>query len=203
LLLVLSCWVPALAEKSDVVVFDTGTRMIGEVKALERGKLRFKTEATDTIEIEWEHVDTVTTGQTLEVELQRGLIFYGSLEAAAQPGMIKVVGPAATTELDMNRVVRITPIKATFWKRLDGSFSLGFSYTKASDIAQFSFNGDAKYRRRKEIPLVRQLSAKICPCDTTAISATVSSPSPRAASIATPNWVSICEAASLGAGDVS
>ncbi len=37
---------------TDVVIFKNGDRLTGEVKSLERGRLRFKTEATDTIGIE-------------------------------------------------------------------------------------------------------------------------------------------------------
>jgi hypothetical protein len=51
----------------------------------------------------------------------------------------------------MDQVVRIRPIKQTFWKRIDGSFSLGLSFTKASDVLRFSFNANAKYEERKNI----------------------------------------------------
>ncbi len=36
---------------TDVVIFKNGDHLTGEVKSLERGRLRFKTEATDTISI--------------------------------------------------------------------------------------------------------------------------------------------------------
>lgn len=43
---------PAIgAPKTDVVVFNNGDRLTGEVKSLERGRLCFETDATDTISI--------------------------------------------------------------------------------------------------------------------------------------------------------
>lgn len=65
--------------------------------------------------------------------------------------MLSIIGAERTVGLAMDQVVRIRPIKGTFWKRIDGSFSLGLSFTKASDVLRFSFNADAKYEERKNI----------------------------------------------------
>ena len=51
----------------------------------------------------------------------------------------------------MDQIVTIRPIKDRFWKRIDGSLSIGLSFTKASDVLRFSFNADAKYTERKNI----------------------------------------------------
>lgn len=45
-------------------------------------------------------------------------------------------------------MVHIIPIGESFWKRLQGSMSAGFSYTKSSDVAQFSFAGNVLYQAR-------------------------------------------------------
>ena len=52
----LLCFDAIAANKTDVVTFVNGDRLTGEVKSLERGRLRFKTDATDTISIEWDNV---------------------------------------------------------------------------------------------------------------------------------------------------
>ena len=44
------------AAKTDIVIVVNGDSLTGEVKSLERGRLRFKTDATDTISIEWDDV---------------------------------------------------------------------------------------------------------------------------------------------------
>lgn len=46
-------------------------------------------------------------------------------------------------------MVRLTPLEAGFWKRVDGSLDLGFSFTEADDRTQFSFGAEAEYRTRK------------------------------------------------------
>jgi hypothetical protein len=46
-------------------------------------------------------------------------------------------------------VVRIRPIKSSFWDRIDGSISLGASYTRASEIGQGSLSVNIGVRRPK------------------------------------------------------
>ena len=41
---------------TDVIYFHNGDRLTGKIKSLERGKFRFKTDATGTISIEWDDI---------------------------------------------------------------------------------------------------------------------------------------------------
>ena len=47
----------------------------------------------------------------------------------------------------IEEVVRITRLDAGFWRRLEGSFDLGLSYTQADSTAQFNFDFEAEQRR--------------------------------------------------------
>jgi hypothetical protein len=46
-------------------------------------------------------------------------------------------------------IVHLSPIRDRFLNRLDGSLSSGFSYVKANDIMQLTFNGSIKYLAEK------------------------------------------------------
>ena len=140
---------PLAAEKTDVVVFKNGDRLTGEVKKLERGKLAFKTDATDTIQIEWEDVRSVRARESFDVEIRTGERYFGSLAPAEEEGKLDVAGVEETWTLDLRSVVRLTPIESGFWKRVDGSLDLGFSFTEADDRTQLSFGAEAEYRTRK------------------------------------------------------
>jgi len=137
------------AAKTDVVIFKNGDHLTGEVKKLERGKLRFKTDATGTIEIEWDEVAHLSSKQTYQVELRNGSLYYGLLEATPEGQVTKVVGADTAREISNPDLVVITPIKAKFWGRVDGSLSLGYSFTKSSDVTQFTLGTDVTYRSRK------------------------------------------------------
>jgi hypothetical protein len=43
-------------------------------------------------------------------------------------------------------VTEITPIGMSFWRKLDGSLDVGFSYTRSSEVAQLSVNTTTLYR---------------------------------------------------------
>jgi hypothetical protein len=145
---------PVLAQRTDEIVLWNGDTITGEVKSLQQGKLKFKTDHAGTIYVEWEFIDTVTSTNFFEVENQRGEFYYGVLSSIGEKRKLVVVGPTQTIVLDMNPVVAIMPIKQTFWGRIDGSLNLGASFTSADSILQYSIESDATYR-------VRKFSAKV------------------------------------------
>ena len=143
---------PASArEKTDVVILKNGDQLTGEVKGLQYARLQLKTDTMETVYIKWQDVGQVTSQYSFQVELADGNRFFGTLGVPAEPGMVSVIGTERTVGLNLDQVVRIRPIKQRFWNRIDGSFSLGLSFTKASDVLRFSFNADAKYEERKNI----------------------------------------------------
>ena len=132
--------------KTDVVRLLNGDRITGEVIALERGRLQLKTDDAGTIYIEWDNVGRIEATRQFEVGTTDGRRFLGRFAPSAE-GSIAVEGPDGIVELRMAEVTLITPIGASLWKRLDGSFDAGFSYTKSSGIAQLNVNSDTVYRR--------------------------------------------------------
>lgn len=147
--------VPVTGEKTDRVVMLNGDYLTGELKKLQRGKLSFKTDATSTIDIDWEDVATVTSASFFEIESSDGRKYFGSVPLASGTGTLVVAVGNAAVELDLTEVVQITPIKKTFWARVDGSVTAGFSFTKSSDVTQFNLGSSAKYRAREYLVSTR------------------------------------------------
>ena len=135
------------AQKIAEVVLWNGNHITGEVKSLQQGKLKFKTDHAGTIYIEWEFINSVTSTNFFEVETQLGDHYYGMLAPGPEEKKLTVIGPTETVILDMARVVTIMPIKQTFWGRIDGSLNFGFSFTSADSILQYSLESDATYRQ--------------------------------------------------------
>ena len=75
---------------ADEVRFDGQSFMVGELKRLERGRLYFKTSATDTISLQWDKVGSVTSSQQLEIELIDGKLLYGSLAPSGKAGELSI-----------------------------------------------------------------------------------------------------------------
>lgn len=147
--IVLALAAPLAAEKTDVVVLGNGDRLTGEVKKLQRGKLSFKTDATGTIQIEWDDVASVESRQHFDVEVETGEKLFGALAAAAEEGELTVAGEDESWTLELASVVGLTPIEESFWKRLDGYLDFGFSFTEADDRTQVSFGSEARYQTQK------------------------------------------------------
>lgn len=146
LAIVCSLSTPAFAQRTDVVTLANGDRITGEVVGLERGQLEFKTDDAGTLYLEWDKLLSVIAARQVEVVTADGRRFLGSLGQADQR-TIAVVGSQGTDRLPMLDVTLITPIGTGFWRRLDGSFDIGYSYTKSSGISQLNVQSDTIYRR--------------------------------------------------------
>ena len=56
------------APKVDVIVIQNGTRVVGEIRSMSRGKLELKTDDMGTLQVEWGNVSEVTAPEYFEVE---------------------------------------------------------------------------------------------------------------------------------------
>lgn len=151
--------VAVAAPKTDVLVFKNGDRLTGEVKGLDRGRLRFDTDATGTISVEWAHLASLESRQVLQVELTSGMRYTGQFLAASALGKLHVepLGGEAAREFDLDDVLRINPIdQGSLWARLDGYVTAGYDYTKANHLQNFTFTGGLSFRDER---VLRSLDA--------------------------------------------
>lgn len=146
----------AAAIDTDVIIFDNGDRLTGEVKSLDRGMLSFKTEATGTISIEWENVALLSSSQNIQVETSSGVRYLGTLEKADNERQVVVMTGRGPVDLDAGQVVGMAPIDQENWRDWDVDVSLGYNFTSANTTTQFNVGAEAKRRTA-----VRILSASI------------------------------------------
>jgi len=139
------------AAKTDVVTFANGDRLTGEVKSLERGKLRFKTDATDTISIEWDDVLFLKSDQNIQVEIENGDRYLGQLSTTTDEKWIVVATSSGPVALEIGRVVLMAPIEEKGIDRLDGDVTAGYNFAKASSVKQLQFGLDMDIRTETRI----------------------------------------------------
>ena len=149
--LLLSVSAASQAAKTDVVLLVNGNTITGEIKSLEFGSLRYSTDSMGTVSIDWEDIVSITTKQTLQVEVSDGTRYFGVLDSAEDRFEIKVRTQSEEIDLHTSRIVRMTPIDAqeSFLERLDGSFSFGFDTEKSSEVTTLRTAADISYRTRK------------------------------------------------------
>jgi hypothetical protein len=140
----------AQADKTDVATLLNGDDVTGEIKSLEFGELRYSTDSMGTVSIEWEEVVALRSDQALQVEVASGARFFGNLVPASAEGLVAVGLGGNVQELDILKVIRITPIETDekIWQRLEGSVKFGFDSDKASSVTSGYLNANVRYRAR-------------------------------------------------------
>ena len=134
------------AQKNDTIYLSNGDRITGELKKLEYGLLTFKTDAMQTLSVEIEKIKTLYSSKYFEIRISNGDRFFGHLLKSDVLSTVNVVTVTDTLPKRLWDIVLITPIKRTFIQKLDGSLDLGLSYTKASDVFQYSLNTQVTHR---------------------------------------------------------
>jgi hypothetical protein len=144
---------PALAAKTDVVVLRNGDRVTGEVKQLSYGQLEFKTDDMGTLYIEWDKIASVTTTQQLQVELtDGGRVFGRAPSPPEEPGSLRLAAEEGSppTAVPMSSVVRMYTLDSgTWYRRLEGDVSIGYSFTQSSDVQVLNFGANIGARNEK------------------------------------------------------
>ena len=139
-----------IAQKIDTIFLQQGDRITGEVKSMENNYLRLSTLDVGTVKIEWNKIDSVKILTSMRVELVDGRIMYGKLLTAGIVGSCYIWRREGDPLLvKLIRIVALSPVEEKFVDRLNGTLSTGFSYVKASDVAQLNFSGSLEYLARK------------------------------------------------------
>ena len=138
---------PAFArDKTDVVWITNGDRITGEIKQLGHGKLQVDTDSLGQILIEWDDISRIESDFQFQFERTDGTRITGTIEESPKQHKITVVSEEQTSSFVHENIVRISQIEDTFWERLQGSMTFGYSFTKASDVAQGNLGFRATHR---------------------------------------------------------
>ena len=136
---------------ADVVTLRNGDRLSGELKSLERGKLRFDSAATGTIPIEWDEVATLVSGQDIQKEIEDGTRFLGPLSTAVASSDVVVETAQGPVTLAMAEVILMTPIEKRARDRIDAGVTFGYSFAKSTEVEQLNAGFDLVARTEKRL----------------------------------------------------
>lgn len=147
----------AFAQPPAVVEVNTGDRLTGDVRSLERGRLSFRTPAASTpgarrwagtIAVLWSEVVSLTSTQNLDVELSSGERFSGSITSPAPNRLVVQTASGPTRPIELRDIVRMVPIEADFRARMTGSIDFGLSYMLAGNARTYTLGTAAVHRSR-------------------------------------------------------
>jgi Protein of unknown function, DUF481 len=152
------------APKTDTVVLRNGDRLTCEIKRLEQARLSVSTDPLDSVSVHWGEVVGVYSPRIFEVTVVSGDRYYGVLGSTAAAGEAALsLGGGSVTTLKLTDIISLVPIGSSFWKRVDGSMDLGFSFAQANLETHWTFNAGATYRSseyRLDSSVSSQLTAR-------------------------------------------
>ncbi len=138
---------PALAApKTDIIVFNNGDKLTGEIKSLNRGRLSFNTDATGTISIEWAEISHIESLQNIQVETSTGKRFFGHLEPTEEDDVVVINTGNGLQTLDDAQVISMNPIEDKGIGAFDIDLTVGYNFAKAGGVKQGNIGIDVDYR---------------------------------------------------------
>ncbi|HSE18663.1 MAG TPA: DUF481 domain-containing protein [Pyrinomonadaceae bacterium] len=135
----------------DVVVLKNGDRLTGEIKGLQRGELRIKSDyMAEAVRLDWVKVERLESKSIFMIWLVDGKLVTDVmrlLPANSEEAANFVIGNSGQVlKVHQLDVIRIAPADSQFWKRLEGSIDFGFSFTSGNDQYQTQLAATATYR---------------------------------------------------------
>jgi len=137
------------SRKTDIITLYNGDRLTGEIISLVGAILELKTDAMGTVNIEWPEISNVESRYHYEVRLSDGQRLYGSFSEKSRPGQILLVDIFGKHGIESLQVVEIRPVEEKIAERIKAYTSAGFSYSKASSVAQLNFSTDLSYEDKQ------------------------------------------------------
>ncbi len=138
----------AVGQKTDTLRVQNGGKIIGEIKELNRGQLRYSTDAMSTVQVDWEKVLSLQSDKYFEFEFESGERRFGRIGSGPEDRTAILI-LSDTTVVNLTRIVSIVPIKRTFWSRLTGFFDFGLDILKANNSRKLSTAAEVNYRGEK------------------------------------------------------
>lgn len=141
----------ALAKNvDDVVVLKNGDRLTGELKGLQRGELRIKSDyMAEAVRLDWSKVERLESKSTFMIWLVDGKLVTDVMRLLPtnSSGVANfVIGNASKLRVSQFDVIRIAPADRKFWRQLEGSIDFGFSFTSGNDQYQTQLAATTTYR---------------------------------------------------------
>lgn len=121
-----------------------GGVVIGEIKELYRGQLRYSTDAFSTVYADWEKVISLQSDKYFEFTFANGSRKLGRIERGPED-YTALLQPDSTV-VPLKEIVEFVPIRKSFWSRLDGYVDIGFNIFRANNSRNLNAASNVKYQ---------------------------------------------------------
>ncbi len=157
--------ISSIFAQTDSLVFSKSEQVVGEIKNLKLGVLQIETHYSENdFEIEWIDVKEIYSKRTYIITLSSGERLIGTINTDPQNKsdveiITKEYEELKLDKFDLKRViidskkltiskidvVNIKPLDSGFWDQLNASIDLGYTFTKANNVKQFTLRSQLGY----------------------------------------------------------
>lgn len=136
---------------TDRIHLKNGDVVTGNMKELDRGKLRVKTLTMDTIYVSWVVIESIDSDKYLRIGKADGSFNNGVIQHADLTDVLVVEDRGQEVEVPILAVSTIQPlnVQEAFWRRLDVEFKAGIDFKTASDILLINLSSNVKFREEQ------------------------------------------------------
>lgn len=139
-----------LYAQRDTVYFLNGSMVVGEVKKMKLGVLTFDPDDANDITIQLRKIRTISARtRVFRIESINGQVYYGRILSDTEATKIFINRGFDTTELQLEHISVLYPYENRVLERFSGSVSLGYSFTRSSDLGRFNFDTRLSYAGKK------------------------------------------------------
>jgi hypothetical protein len=138
-----------LVYAQDVVITNSGDRLVGEIKKIEKDVLTLGTAYSDAdFKIEWDKIASIESSRQFVVETFDGRRVSGSLKVdPAAKGVVQI----GDIRVQLADVSALQPFERNFWARFDTALDFGYSMTRTNSAKQLSLGTNMSYRDERYV----------------------------------------------------
>ncbi len=142
----------AQEEYRDTLMFDRGQMILGELLSIEEGRFNFDSDIVRVISIKHTRVSTFSgILHYYRIRTSDGRLIYGTAHKSDREGYVNIKTSSGLVEVPILTIIRLERYDSKFFQRITGDVSVGYNYTKSSDIGRLNLSTNIRYLAQKFI----------------------------------------------------
>lgn len=140
----------ALAQEKDTLFLRNGQIMVGKLNSISLGIIQFDDMDLSVQNIKYHKIKTIKAGMaTYRIQTIDQAVYYGVLKPSTNYGEVIVDDGVVSKPYPIVNIFNLVSLEKKFIKKIKGTVSLGYSYTKSSDIGRTNIDWNLRFTEQK------------------------------------------------------
>lgn len=138
------------AQEKDTVYLRNGQVLIGKLLSVSLGVIEFDDADLNVQNIRYHKIKTISAGsRTFRIETIDKNFYYGVLKPSRKYGEVIIDNSLEEKTYQIADIYELKVLENRFLKKIKGTISFGYSYTKSSDIGRRNIDVNLKFTENK------------------------------------------------------